>query len=59
MFSNIGSDNHLSPGRGQAIIWTSAGILLIGPLVTNFIELLIETDTFLLKKMHLKLSSGK
>ena len=28
----IGSDNGLSPGRRQAIIWTSAGILLIGPL---------------------------
>ena len=27
----IGSDNGLSPDRRQAIIWTSAGILLIGP----------------------------
>ena len=27
-----GSDNDLSPGRRQAIIKTSAGILLIGPL---------------------------
>ena len=26
----IGSDNGLSPGRRQAIIWTMAGILLIG-----------------------------
>ena len=26
----IGSDNGLSPGRRQAIIWTNAGILLIG-----------------------------
>ena len=32
----IGSDNGLSPGRHQAIIWTNAGILLIGPLGTNF-----------------------
>ena len=31
----IGSDNGLLPGRHQAIIWTSAGILLIGPLGTN------------------------
>ena len=30
----IGSDNGLSPGRNQAIIWTNAGILLIGPLGT-------------------------
>ena len=28
----IGSDNGLSPGRRQAIIWTNAGILLIRPL---------------------------
>ena len=28
----IGSDNGLSPGRRQAIIWTNAGISLIGPL---------------------------
>ena len=27
----IGYDNGLSPGRHQAIIWTIAGILLIGP----------------------------
>ena len=32
----IGSDNGLPPGRRQAIIWTNAGILLIGPLGTNF-----------------------
>ena len=28
----IGSDNALSPGRRQAIIWTNAGLLLIGTL---------------------------
>ena len=37
----IGSDNGLSPGRRQAIIWTNAGILLIGPLRTKFSEILI------------------
>ena len=31
----IGSINGLSPGRRQAIIWTSAGILLIAPLIRN------------------------
>ena len=46
----IGSDNGLSPGRRQAIIWTNAGILLIGPLGTNFSEIVIEIQTFLLKK---------
>ena len=35
----IGSDNGLLPGRRQAIIWTNAGILLIGPLGTNFSEI--------------------
>ena len=37
----IGSDNGLSPGRRQAIIWTNAGIWLMGPLGTNFSEILI------------------
>ena len=55
----IGSDNGLSPGRRQAIIWTNAGILLIGPWGTNFSEILIGIQTFSSKKMHLKLSSGK
>ena len=55
----IGSDNGLSPGRRQAIIWTNAGILLIESLGTNFSENLIEILTFLFKKMHLKISSAK
>ena len=55
----IGSDNGLSPGRCQAIIWTNAGILLIGLLGTNLSEILIEIDTFSFKKMHLKMSSAK
>ena len=55
----IGSDNGLSPGRRQAIIWTNAGILLIGPLGTNVIDILIGIQTFSFKKMHLKMSSAK
>ena len=55
----IGSDNGLSPSRRQAIIWTNAGILLIGPSGTNFSEILIEIITFSLKKMRLKVSSAK
>ena len=35
----IGSDNGLSPGRRQAIIWTNAGILLIGPLGQTSLKL--------------------
>ena len=54
----IGSDNGLSSCRCQAIIWTNAGILSIGPLRTNFNEILIEIHTFSLKKMHLKMLSG-
>ena len=55
----IGSDNGLSPGRRQAIIWTNAGILLIGPLGTNFNEILIEIHIISPKKIHLKMSSEK
>ena len=55
----IGSDNGLSPERRQAIIWTNAGILLIGPLGTNFSEILIKIHTFSFKKIHLKMLSAK
>ena len=55
----IGSDNGLSPDRRQAIIWTNAGILLIGPLGINFNEILIGIQTFSFKKIHLKISSAK
>ena len=47
----IVSDNGLSPGRRQAIIWTNAGILLIGALRTNFSEILIGIQTFSFKKL--------
>ena len=55
----IGSDNSLLPSRRQAIIRTSAGILLIGPLGTIFSEILIKILTYLFKKMRLKVSSAK
>ena len=55
----IGSDNGLLPGWRQAIIWTNDGILLIGPLGTNFSEILFRTQTFSFNKMHLKMSSAK
>ena len=32
----------LGPIRRQAFIWTSAGLLSIGPLGTNFSEILIK-----------------
>ena len=37
----VGSNNGLSPGRRQAIIWTNVGMLSIGPLGINFSEILI------------------
>ena len=52
----IGSDNCLSPGRRHAIIWTDAGILLIGPPETDFNEILIKNHIFSFKKIYLKLS---
>ena len=55
----IGSDNGLSPGGRQAIIWTNAGMLLIWPLGTNFNEILIEIHVISFKEIHLKMSSGK
>ena len=57
--TTIGSNNGLSPGRRQAIIWTSAGILLTEPLGTNFSEIWIKIQIFSFKKMHLKMSSAK
>ena len=55
----IGSNNGLSPGRCQAIIWTNAGILLIGPQGTKFNEISIKIHTFSFKEMHLQMSYGK
>ena len=57
--TTIGSDNGLSPGRRQTIIWTNSGSLLIVRLGTNFSEILIAIQTFSFKKMHLKMSSTK
>ena len=53
----IVSANGLSPGRHQAIIWTTAGVLLVGPLGTYFGEISIEILTFPLTKIRLKMSS--
>ena len=56
----IGSDNGLVLNRQQAIIWTNARMLLIGSVGTNLItEILIKIYKFSLKKMHLKMLSGK
>ena len=52
--ATIASDNGLSPVQRQAIIWTNAGKLSIGPLGTNFSEILIESHISSFKKMQLK-----
>ena len=53
----IGSDNGLSPERPMPL--SDAGMLLIGPLRTNFSEILIKIQTFSLTKISLKMSSAK
>ena len=55
----IGSDNGLSSGRRQVITRSNVGILLIGPLGTNFNEILIEIHAFSFQIIHSKMSSGK
>ena len=55
----IASDNGLLPGRHQAIIWTTAGTLLIVPFGTNFSGILSKIHTISFKKTHFKMSSGK
>ena len=42
----IGSDNGLSPGQRQAIIWNNDGILFIRTLGTNVSEILCEIHSF-------------
>ena len=41
----------------QSIIRNYTGLLLIGPLGTNFIEILIKTQQFPLKKINLKMAA--
>ena len=56
----IGSDNGLSPGWLQAIIWTNTAILLIGPLVNKLQwNLKAKLMHFHWRKMHFKKSSAK
>ena len=47
---NIGSDNGLSPGRPQAIIWTNARILLIELVGTKFTEILSRNSNILIQE---------
>ena len=55
----IGPGNGLSPFRCQSITWTSADLLSIRTLGTNFNEISIKIQTFPFKKMILKTSPAK
>ena len=55
----ICSDNGLSLGQRQVIIWTNAEIMLIGPLGTYFNEILTEIQKSSFNKMHSNMSSAK
>ena len=58
-FVSIDSDNGLLPVQCQAIIWTNAGLLWIGPLGTIVSEFLMKIQNFSFMKMHPKISSAK
>ena len=53
--TSIGSDNDMLPGWCQAIIESNDGILLLGPLVTNFCVILIEIHKFSFRKIYLNI----
>ena len=57
ILSTVGSDNGLSPGRRQAIIWTNAGIMLMEPMGISFNDNLIKIQQLPFKKLRLKMSS--
>ena len=50
--SLVQTDNGLSPSRRQAIIWTTAGLLSIGPLWTIVSEIFIKTQNFSSNQNH-------
>ena len=56
---SIDSDNGLTPIQSQTIIWTTAGLLSIGPLGTNSSGILIKIWTFSFEKMRLNILSVK
>ena len=56
--SVIASDNWLSPGRRQAIIWTNAGISFIGPREQTAVKYLSKY-IISFKDLHFTMSSWK
>ena len=57
--TNIGSDNGLLPGRPQAIIWTNAAILFIGPLGTKLQWNFNSNSYIFIQENPFKMSHGK
>ena len=55
-YNIISSDNGLPPLRCQAIIWTNAGMLLVGPVGTSYSEIYIKIQQLSHKKMHLSMT---
>ena len=53
----IGLHNDLSHNWRQAITWTNAGMLLIGPWGTNFNDIFYNIQPFSFRKICLKISS--
>ena len=58
-YVNIGSDNGLSPGRRQAIIWTIGDILSIRPYGTYFNVASFEIQIVSFKKMQFEMLLAK
>ena len=57
-WTSTDSGNGLSPVRRQAITWTNADVLSIGPSGTNFSEISIKIQHFPFTNMHLDISSA-
>ena len=53
----VGSDNGLPPGRRQAIVWTNAEILLIGPSGTCFRNLNRNSYVFIQENAFCKMAA--
>ena len=58
-WASIGSGYGLPPVRRQAITWTNADLLSIGPLGTNCSEVWIKVQNLLFIKMYVKMSSAE
>ena len=55
--TTIGSDNTLSPGRRQAIIWTNTTVFSIRPLGIYFSKISFKIQKFSFTKMHFKMAA--